>query len=130
MNRYPTKLHARTDPDFARAPSGLPCFLPAATGLAPRGHRLQSAKPTRSSPLVIGTRGSPLALAQAELVRERLAAAHRLAASTITFEAIRTTGDMIRDRPLPEERRKDPLTKALEQAPLAGAGALAVPSPT
>src|SRR5260221_664308 len=41
----------RTNPDFAPSPSGLPCFPPAATGLAPRGHRLQSAKP----PLGIGT---------------------------------------------------------------------------
>src|SRR5262249_38459879 len=70
---------------------------PAATGLAPRGHRVQSAKPTPSFPLVIGTRGSPLALAQAQLVRERLAAAHALAADAITLEAIHTTGDRIRD---------------------------------
>jgi hydroxymethylbilane synthase len=92
--------------------------------LAPRGHRLQSAKP----PLVIGTRGSPLALAQAKEVRDRLAAAHALAAGAITLEAIRTSGDMIRDRPLAEEGGKGLFTKEIEQALLAGAVDLAVHS--
>src|SRR5262245_65998264 len=87
-------------------------FFPAAAGPAPRGHRLQSAKP----PLVIGTRGSPLALAQAKEVRDRLAAAHALAAEAITLEAIHTTGDMIRDRPLAEEGGKGLFTKEIEQA--------------
>src|SRR5207245_5001332 len=115
-------------PDFARAPSGLPCFLPAATGLALRGHRVQSAKPTQSSPLVIGTRGSPLALAQAELVRDRLAAAHALGAETITLEAIRTTGDLIQDRPLADAGGKGLFTKEIEQALIDGAIDLAVHS--
>jgi hydroxymethylbilane synthase len=102
----------------------LPCVGRLKTGLAPRGHRLQSAKP----PLVIGTRGSPLALAQAKEVRERLSAAHALAADAITLEAIRTTGDMIRDRPLSEAGGKGLFTKELEQALLAGAVDLAVHS--
>jgi hydroxymethylbilane synthase len=113
-----------TNPDFAPSPSGLPCFPPAATGLAPRGHRLQSAKP----PLVIGTRGSPLALAQAELVRDRLAAVHALAAETIALEAIRTTGDRIRDRPLTEAGGKGLFTKEIEEALFAGAVDLGVHS--
>ena len=57
---------------------------------------MQSSPPssTRSAPLVIGTRGSPLALAQAKEVRDRLTAAHALAAERIALEVIRTSGDM------------------------------------
>jgi len=89
---------------------------------------VQSAKPTPSFPLVIGTRGSPLALAQAQLVRERLAAAHALAADAITLEAIHTTGDRIRDRPLTDAGGKGLFTKEIEEALLAGAVDLAVHS--
>jgi hydroxymethylbilane synthase len=82
---------------------------------------------TRSS-LVIGTRGSPLALAQAREVRERLAAAHALAAERIALEVIRTTGDTIRDRPLTEVGGKGLFTKEIEEALIAGAIDLAVHS--
>jgi hydroxymethylbilane synthase len=61
-------------------------------------------------------------------VRDRLSAAHALAADAITLEAIRTTGDMIRDRPLSEAGGKGLFTKELEQALLAGAVDLAVHS--
>jgi hydroxymethylbilane synthase len=88
---------------------------------------VQSATPSRST-LVIGTRGSPLALAQAQEVRERLAAAHALAAERIALEVIRTTGDMIRDRPLTEAGGKGLFTKEIEEALLAGAIDLAVHS--
>src|SRR5260221_13329513 len=55
-------------------------------------------------PLRIGTRGSPMALIQAEMVRDRLAAAHRDLAAPGALETgvIRTTGDRIQDRPLYE----------------------------
>ncbi|HSH99236.1 MAG TPA: hydroxymethylbilane synthase, partial [Reyranella sp.] len=76
----------------------------------------------------IGTRGSPLALAQASQVRERLAAAHGIAAERIALEIIRTTGDMIRDRPLAEAGGKGLFTKEIEEALLAGAIDLAVHS--
>jgi hydroxymethylbilane synthase len=91
---------------------------------------VQSATPstTRSAPLVIGTRGSPLALAQAQEVRERLAAAHALAAEQIELEVIRTTGDTIRDRPLTEAGGKGLFTKEIEEALIAGAIDLAVHS--
>ena len=56
--------------------------------------------------LRIGTRGSPLALAQANQVRERLAVLHGLAREYITLEIIRTSGDMISDRPLARGRRQ------------------------
>ena len=89
---------------------------------------MQSATPSRSAPLVIGTRGSPLALAQAREVRERLAAAHALAAERIELEVIRTTGDTIRDRPLTEAGGKGLFTKEIEEALIAGAIDLAVHS--
>jgi hydroxymethylbilane synthase len=56
--------------------------------------------------LRIGTRGSRLALAQAELVRAGLAAAHpELAeAGGIEVVAIKTTGDKVVDRSLPHLR--------------------------
>jgi hydroxymethylbilane synthase len=90
---------------------------------------VQSATPstTRSSPLVIGTRGSPLALAQAQQVRDRLAA-HGIPAERIALEVIRTTGDAIRDRPLTDAGGKGLFTKEIEEALIAGAIDLAVHS--
>src|SRR6516162_320469 len=70
--------------------------------------------------LRIGTRGSPLALAQASLVRARLAEAHGIAAERIELKVIRTTGDVIRDRPLAEVGGKGLFTKEIEEALLAG----------
>jgi hydroxymethylbilane synthase len=75
----------------------------------------------------IGTRGSPLALAQAGMVRARLMA-HGLAAERIETKVIRTTGDVIRDRPLAEVGGKGLFTKEIEEALLAGAIDLAVHS--
>src|SRR5215471_10656308 len=78
--------------------------------------------------LRIGTRGSPLALAQASLVRARLAEAHGVAAERIDLKVIRTTGDVIRDRPLAEVGGKGLFTKEIEEAMIAGAVDLAVHS--
>jgi hydroxymethylbilane synthase len=78
--------------------------------------------------LRIGTRGSPLALAQATQVRAGLAAAHGVAPERIALEVIRTTGDVIRDRPLAEVGGKGLFTKEIEEALLAGAVDLAVHS--
>jgi hydroxymethylbilane synthase len=78
--------------------------------------------------LRIGTRGSPLALAQARQVRERLAAAHGWPADAIDISVIRTSGDMIQDRPLAEAGGKGLFTKEIEQALVAGAIDLAVHS--
>jgi len=69
--------------------------------------------------LRIGSRGSPLALIQAQAVRDRIAAAHRLDPERISIEAIRTTGDMIQDRPLAEAGGKGLFTKEIEDALLA-----------
>jgi hydroxymethylbilane synthase len=78
--------------------------------------------------LRIGSRGSPLALTQARAVRDRLAAAHGFDPEHISIEAIRTTGDMIQDRPLADAGGKGLFTKEIEEALLAGRIDLAVHS--
>ncbi len=78
--------------------------------------------------LRIGTRGSPLALYQAREVRARLSAAHCVAPESITIMVIRTTGDVIQDRPLSEVGGKGLFTKEIEQALIDGAIDLAVHS--
>ncbi|MFP6745097.1 MAG: hydroxymethylbilane synthase [Alphaproteobacteria bacterium] len=80
-----------------------------------------------SRPLRIGTRGSPLALYQAETVRDQLAAAHPVEATPV-IEVIRTTGDKVRDRALAEIGGKGLFTKEIEEALLSGAIDLAVHS--
>jgi hydroxymethylbilane synthase len=76
----------------------------------------------------IGSRGSPLALVQARAVRDRIAAAHGVPAQAIEIRVIRTTGDVIQDRPLAEVGGKGLFTKEIEQALLAGDVDLAVHS--
>ena len=66
--------------------------------------------------LRIGTRGSPLALWQAREVQARLAAAHGVAPEAIAITVIKTSGDMIQDRPLSEVGGKGLFTKEIEQA--------------
>ncbi len=66
--------------------------------------------------LRIGTRGSPLALAQAGMVRDALAEAHGLDPARIEFQVIRTTGDRIQDRPLAEAGGKGLFAKEIEEA--------------
>jgi hydroxymethylbilane synthase len=78
--------------------------------------------------LRIGTRGSPLALWQTREVRAHLAAAHGVEPEAITIEVIRTTGDIIQDRPLSEVGGKGLFTKEIEQALLDNAIDLAVHS--
>ena len=78
--------------------------------------------------LRIGTRGSPLALVQARTVRARLATALGASEETIELTIIRTTGDVIQDRPLAEEGGKGLFTKEIEEALLAGLIDIAVHS--
>lgn len=85
--------------------------------------RLQ-ASPT----LRIGTRGSPLALAQAYETRDRLSKAHGLDPETIAIVIFKTTGDRVLDRPLAEIGGKGLFTKELEDALYAGEIDLAVHS--
>lgn len=70
--------------------------------------------------LRLGTRGSPLALVQANLVRDALLAAHGWPAEQIEIVPIRTTGDRVQDRPLAEIGGKALWTKELDRALLAG----------
>ncbi|HZA01943.1 MAG TPA: hydroxymethylbilane synthase [Hyphomicrobiaceae bacterium] len=76
----------------------------------------------------IGTRGSPLALAQAHEVRQRLQIAHGLANSDLEIRTIRTSGDRIQDRPLSEVGGKGLFTKEIEEGLLSGGIDLAVHS--
>lgn len=69
-----------------------------------------------TSPLKIGTRGSPLALAQAEEVRDRLMAAYNLPDNAFEIVVINTSGDIIQDRPLSEVGGKGLFTKEIEIA--------------
>src|SRR5215472_11469270 len=83
-----------------------------------------------SHPLRIGTRGSPMALCQAALVRDRLVAAHPglAAAGAVEIVTIRTTGDRVQDRRLAEIGGKGLFTKEIEEALFAGRIDLAVHS--
>jgi hydroxymethylbilane synthase len=86
--------------------------------------------PTGSPPLRIGTRGSPMALRQTGMFRDRLVAAHpELArAGAVELVTIRTTGDRVQDRRLAEIGGKGLFTKEIEEALLAGRIDMAVHS--
>ena len=75
--------------------------------------------PTPEAPLVIGTRGSPLALAQAHETRARLMAAFSLPESAFVIKVIKTTGDRVLDRPLKEIGGKGLFTREIEDDMLA-----------
>jgi hydroxymethylbilane synthase len=82
-------------------------------------------------PLVrIGTRGSPLALIQAQEVRRRLSEAwpELAAPGAVTVVPIKTTGDRIQDRALADAGGKGLFTKEIEEALLSGTVDLAVHS--
>jgi hydroxymethylbilane synthase len=78
--------------------------------------------------LRLGTRGSPLALTQAGMVRDALARAHGFAPDRIELVTIRTSGDRIQDRTLADAGGKGLFTKEIEEALLAGTIDLAVHS--
>lgn len=67
-------------------------------------------------PLKLGTRASPLALAQAHLVRNALLAAHGWDESQVEIVAMTASGDRILDRPLAEVGGKALWTKELDRA--------------
>jgi hydroxymethylbilane synthase len=70
--------------------------------------------------LKIGTRGSPLALAQTRETRARLAEAHGVAPEHFEIVIIRTSGDVIQDRALSEAGGKGLFTRELDLALIAG----------
>ncbi|MDF1708597.1 MAG: hydroxymethylbilane synthase [Paracoccaceae bacterium] len=84
--------------------------------------------PTPASPLKIGTRGSPLALAQAHETRARLMAAFDLPEEAFAIVVIKVTGDAIQDRPLKEIGGKGLFTREIEEALLDGTIDIAVHS--
>ena len=71
--------------------------------------------PSPSAPLRIGTRGSPLALAQAHETRKCLAEALNASKDSFEIVVISTSGDRILDRPLKEVGGKGLFTKEIEQ---------------
>ncbi|WP_273498098.1 hydroxymethylbilane synthase [Lentibacter algarum] len=88
--------------------------------------------PTPAAPLKIGTRGSPLALAQAYETRARLAEAFDLPHEAFEIVVIKTTGDdaalIAKDKPLKELGGKGLFTKEIEEQLLDGSIDIAVHS--
>ncbi len=84
--------------------------------------------PAEKPILRIGSRGSPLALVQAREVQARIAAATGIDAARIEIKVIRTTGDIVVDRPLADAGGKGLFSKEIEEALLVGSIDLAVHS--
>ncbi|CUH38158.1 Porphobilinogen deaminase [Jannaschia seosinensis] len=84
--------------------------------------------PRPDRPCRIGTRGSPLALAQAHETRDRLMAAFDLEEDAFEIAVIKTTGDRVLDRPLSQIGGKGLFTREIEAALLEGGIDLAVHS--
>jgi hydroxymethylbilane synthase len=72
-------------------------------------------------PPILGTRGSPLAMAQATMVAAVLESAHGWDRGTVRIVPITTSGDRIQDRPLADIGGKALWTKELDRALLDGA---------
>ncbi len=85
-------------------------------------------KPSPAAPFNIGTRGSPLALAQAHETRARLMKAFDLPIEAFAICVIKVTGDAIQDRPLKEIGGKGLFTREIEEALLDGSIDIAVHS--
>jgi hydroxymethylbilane synthase len=78
--------------------------------------------------LLIGARGSPLALWQANHVRALLIAAHGLGEDAVALEPITTSGDRIRDKSLRDFGGKGLFTKEIDEALLGNRVDIAVHS--
>jgi len=74
----------------------------------------------QTKPFRIGTRGSPLALAQAHEARDRLMAAHGLPEDMFEIAVLTTKGDRITDRSLSEIGGKGLFTEELEAQLVSG----------
>ncbi|MBZ0130657.1 MAG: hydroxymethylbilane synthase [Rhodobacteraceae bacterium] len=77
---------------------------------------MQPLWPNPDSPMRIGTRGSPLALAQAHETRRRLMEMHGFPEDCFEIIVIKTTGDRIQDKPLREVGGKGLFTREIEEA--------------
>ena len=99
---------------------------------ATKAWRMTLTLPSPDAPLKIGTRGSPLALAQAYETRDRLATAFSLAPEAFEIVPIKTTGDdrtlIAADKPLKEIGGKGLFTKEIEEQLLSGGIDIAVHS--
>ncbi len=84
--------------------------------------------PSPDKPFRIGTRSSPLALAQAEMVKTALIAAHGWAEDAVQLESMLSSGDKDQSRPLAEIGGKALWTKELERALIDGEIDIAVHS--
>jgi hydroxymethylbilane synthase len=89
---------------------------------------MTQALPSPDAPLKIGTRGSPLALAQAHETRDRLRAAFGLPEAAFEIVVIKVTGDLIQDRALKDIGGKGLFTREIEEALLGGEIDIAVHS--
>jgi hydroxymethylbilane synthase len=89
---------------------------------------MTDARPTPAHPFRIGTRGSPLALAQAHETRRRLMAAHDLPEAAFEIVVIKVTGDQILDKALKDIGGKGLFTREIEEALLDGGIDIAVHS--
>ena len=78
--------------------------------------------------LLVGTRSSPLALAQARATAAALEAAHGWKAGAVALHEVRTTGDKVQDRALAEIGGKALWTKELDQFLLGGTTQVSVHS--
>jgi len=90
-----------------------------------RGRRSRRETPLKEQ-LVIGTRGSQLALRQAQMIKEALE--REWPGLTVTLEIIKTTGDKILDVPLAQVGGKGLFVKEIEEALMDGRVDLAVHS--
>src|ERR1700740_2366949 len=108
--------------------SGWPSCAPCPR--CPRYSHFDKERLVSFRPLPIGTRGSPMALYQTTLVRDRLAAAHSdlAAPGAVEIVTIRTTGDRVQDRVLADIGGKGLFAKEIEGELLAGRIDLAVHS--
>ncbi|WP_088185711.1 hydroxymethylbilane synthase, partial [Sphingobium sp. Z007] len=79
-------------------------------------------------PLRLGTRGSPLALAQARMTARALCAVHGWPDDAVTIVTVQTSGDRIQDRALADIGGKALWTKELDRALVEGAIDFAVHS--
>lgn len=84
--------------------------------------------PTPDKPLRIGTRASPLAMAQAHMAMAALMAAHAIEAAALEIVPMTATGDRIQDRALAEVGGKALWTRELDAALDAGVIDVAVHS--
>ncbi|MGH1350305.1 MAG: hydroxymethylbilane synthase [Methyloligellaceae bacterium] len=73
-------------------------------------------KSLQSLKINIGTRGSPLALWQANTVRELLMSSHGLSEDQVAIHIIKTSGDKIQDKALRAFGGKGLFTKEIEEA--------------